>query len=152
VHHHWNEEPVRRYLWDDQPVALETVHTVLAASAADFARTGYGMWVLRDDGPGIAGLCGLRPIEGTADVEILYSVDAARWGSGLATEAARAVLGYAFDHLDLGRILGGVDEPNVASRRVLEKLGMRAVPSPAGAPPGVRYLAVARDAFRATSA
>jgi RimJ/RimL family protein N-acetyltransferase len=152
VHRHWNAELVRRFLWDDQPVALETVRAVLAASSADFARAGYGMWVLRDEAPGIVGLCGLRPIDGSDDVEVLYSIEPARWGRGLATEAARAVLTCAFARLGLTRILGGVDEPNVASRRVLEKLGMRPAAQPSGGPSGVHYLAVDRERFLATSA
>jgi ribosomal-protein-alanine N-acetyltransferase len=150
LHVHWNAPAVRRYLWDDQEVALDTVRAVLAASDADFARAGYGLWVVTDAAGTLVGSCGLRPIEGTPEVEILYSVEPARWGSGLATEAAAAVLRHAFVELGLARVLGGTNEPNVASRRVLEKLGMRAAPAIAGTPPGVHYLAVERAPFLAT--
>jgi RimJ/RimL family protein N-acetyltransferase len=151
LHAHWNAPLVRRYLWDDQEVALETVRAVVAASAADFARAGFGLWVLSDAQGALVGMCGLRPVEGTAEVEILYSLEPARWGSGLATEAAAAVLTYAFDVLSLPRVLGGIDEPNVASRRVLERLGMRPTPPPSGAAPGVRYLVREANAAPATS-
>lgn len=149
LHVHWNAPLVRRYLWDDQEVALETVRAVVAASAADFVRAGFGLWVLSDAEGALVGTCGLRPVEGTGEVEVLYSLESARWGKGLATEAAAAVLRFAFDVLSLPRVLGGIDEPNVASRRVLEKLGMRPTPSPEGAPPGVHYLALERSAPRA---
>lgn len=148
LHAHWNQPLVRRYLWDDEPVALETVHAVVAASEDDFARAGFGLWLLSERDRALVGVCGLRSVEDTGEIEILYSVDPARWGSGLATEAASAVLTFAFDVLGLPRVLGGIDEPNVASGRVLEKLGMRPTPSPAGAPPGVRYLALERAAPR----
>ena len=62
------------------------------------------------------------------------------------------MLRHAFATLGLARVLGGTDEPNVASRRVLEKLGMRPAGAIAGAPPAVRYLAVERDAFLASEA
>lgn len=150
LHAHWNAPAVRRFLWDDQEVAPDTVRAVLAASDADFARAGYGLWVVTDAAGALVGSCGLRPVEGTAEIEILYSVEPAHWGSGLATEAAAAVLHQAFAELGLARVLGGTDESNVASRRVLEKLGMRAAPAIAGAAPGVHYLAVERAPFLAT--
>ena len=52
-----------------------------------------------------------------------YCFDDAAWGHGLATEAARALLEWAFDSLDLNRVQAETDTRNVASARVLEKLG-----------------------------
>ncbi len=52
-----------------------------------------------------------------------YCFDRAAWGHGYATEAARAVLRWAFDTLDLNRVQAETDTRNVASARVLEKLG-----------------------------
>jgi [ribosomal protein S5]-alanine N-acetyltransferase len=52
-----------------------------------------------------------------------YCFAEAAWGHGYATEAARAVLRWAFDTLDLNRVQAEADTRNVASARVLEKLG-----------------------------
>ncbi|CAM5638496.1 GNAT family N-acetyltransferase [Streptomyces pilosus] len=52
-----------------------------------------------------------------------YCYDDATWGRGYATEAARALLGWAFDTLDLNRVQAEADTRNAASARVLEKLG-----------------------------
>jgi len=52
-----------------------------------------------------------------------YCFDAAAWGQGYATEAARALLQWAFDTLDLNRVQAETDTRNGASARVLEKLG-----------------------------
>jgi ribosomal-protein-alanine N-acetyltransferase len=52
-----------------------------------------------------------------------YCLDEAAWGHGYATEAARALLRWAFDTLDLNRVQAETDTRNVASARVLEKLG-----------------------------
>jgi RimJ/RimL family protein N-acetyltransferase len=46
-------------------------------------------------------------------------------GRGLATEGARQMLSIAFDVLDLRRVIARIDPRNVASARVLAKLGMR---------------------------
>lgn len=53
-----------------------------------------------------------------------YAISRAHWGRGLATEAARAVLAWAFAEHDLVEIWASTDAANVRSRRVLEKLGM----------------------------
>jgi len=47
-----------------------------------------------------------------------------RWGRGIATEAARLVLRYAFEHYGLNRVEATCMPENAGSRRVLEKLGM----------------------------
>ncbi len=57
--------------------------------------------------------------------EIGYSLARTLWGRGLTTEAASAVVGYGFEALELVRIWAAADVRNVASWRVMEKLGMR---------------------------
>ena len=52
-----------------------------------------------------------------------YCLDEAAWGRGFATEAAGALLGWAFPTLDLNRVQAELDTRNPASARVLEKLG-----------------------------
>ena len=52
-----------------------------------------------------------------------YCFNQAAWGHGYATEAAGAVLEWAFDTLDLNRVQAETDTRNAASARVLEKLG-----------------------------
>jgi RimJ/RimL family protein N-acetyltransferase len=52
-----------------------------------------------------------------------YCFADAAWGHGYATEAARGLLRWAFDTLDLNRVQAQTDTRNVASARVLEKLG-----------------------------
>jgi ribosomal-protein-alanine N-acetyltransferase len=52
-----------------------------------------------------------------------YCFDDAAWGHGYATEAVRVLLRWAFDTLDLNRAQAETDTRNVASARVLEKLG-----------------------------
>ncbi len=54
-----------------------------------------------------------------------YTLDPAYAGHGYATEAARGMVGHAFDTLGVRRVKAGAFVDNVASVRVLEKLGMR---------------------------
>lgn len=149
LHAHWNDPEVRRHLWDDEAVSRATVEAVIRRSQELFSTSGYGLWAVRVPGdPRPVGVCGLRPVEATPLVEIVYSLDPRHWGRGLATEAARAVLRYGFS-LGLDRIAGGADPPNAASVRVLERLGMRHFDDlPVDGRP-VPYYAVTRDDFAA---
>lgn len=52
-----------------------------------------------------------------------YCLHDTAWGQGYATEAARALLQWAFGSLDLNRVQAETDTRNAASARVLEKLG-----------------------------
>lgn len=54
-----------------------------------------------------------------------YGIGRAWWGRGLATEAARAAVDYAFRALGVDKVWARADPRNVASVKVLEKLGMQ---------------------------
>ena len=57
--------------------------------------------------------------------EVGYILGRAHWGKGLMAEALRSLLGYAFESLELNRIEADIDPRNVASARLLEKLGFK---------------------------
>lgn len=81
--------------------------------------------VLKETGE-VAGWCGLGPLEYDAsETEIFFVVAREHWGTGLATEAAAALLGYAFGTLGLTRVVAVADPGNAASLAVIRKLGMR---------------------------
>lgn len=72
------------------------------------------------------GRCGLdhtNPAD--ADPALFYLLKAGYWGKGLASEAARALLDYTFTQLKLSSIHGGAAPENLASKRVMEKIGMK---------------------------
>jgi [ribosomal protein S5]-alanine N-acetyltransferase len=145
---HWSEQVVRRYLWKDAVVDDETVGELVAASDADFAQHGYGIWALRGlDAESLIGMCGLRQLPGHAWPELLYSIRPRYWAQGLAQEAARAVLTHGFEELGLERVVAAAEPQNQASTRVLRKLGMMPFESIDGAP----YASVTRARFRELS-
>lgn len=57
------------------------------------------------------------------DGELGYFLVTKKWSKGIMTEAVRQICETAFMDLDIIRITGLVYEPNIASRRVLEKNG-----------------------------
>ena len=79
---------------------------------------------LRADGRQIGGI-GLRVDEQHQHAELGYWLGVPYWGQGYATEAAREMLRYAFQDLDLHRVFASHFGHNPASGRVLRKLSMR---------------------------
>jgi [ribosomal protein S5]-alanine N-acetyltransferase len=88
-------------------------------------RYDYGVWAAaaKLDGA-LVGYCGLNWVPEADAVEIDYGLLQAYWGRGIATEAARAAIGFGFEQIKLDQIIGLVVPENVASRCVLEHLGM----------------------------
>ena len=74
-------------------------------------------------------MCALRASSqpAVAPVEVVYSLEPAWWGRGLATRAAAAVLGYALGPVGLPAVAGAVDDGNHRSAAVLRRLGMAPV-------------------------
>ncbi len=126
LHALWIDPDVRRWLRDDKIISREQAEQEVREAIARFGTHGFGEWVVEPRGEARAiGFCGLRFVAGTPEIEILYGLAPDRWGQGLATEAARAVLRFGFEQCGLARVTGNADAPNAASVRVLEKLGMR---------------------------
>ncbi|MGH3087232.1 MAG: GNAT family N-acetyltransferase [Rubrobacteraceae bacterium] len=125
VHGLWTEADVRKYLWDDAVISVGEARKYIIGSAENFERHGFGLWGIRaKERETLVGFCGLRFLDDSSDIEILYGFSPAHRGEGFATEAARAVIRHGFEEARLRRILGITDLPNVASARVLEKVGM----------------------------
>jgi RimJ/RimL family protein N-acetyltransferase len=72
----------------------------------------------------LVGCAGLQPYDVSQGLyEVGYHLRPEFWGAGYATEAARAVVAYAFERVRPAALLAGHHPENHASKRVLEKLG-----------------------------
>lgn len=107
-----NAADARRYLRDG-PMAM-------------YDKFGFGLWRAsrRADGA-FVGMCGLLKRDILPDVDVGYAFLPEHWGQGYASEVAGACLELGARRFGLKRIIGVVSEHNVASIRVLEKIGMR---------------------------
>lgn len=107
----------------------ERTAAFIDADAASWAANGFGRWGLDLDGDFI-GYCGLSledwlPVLAAAPVGLSFRLHPDQWGKGLAVEAGRATLGYAFTELGLAEVVGCFVTANTQSRRALQKLGLR---------------------------
>jgi ribosomal-protein-alanine N-acetyltransferase len=143
------EPDVLRYFPNPGPPARDRVEKLVARQSAHWAEHGYGWWAvdLRADGA-FAGWNGLQYLPETGETEIGYLLGKPFWGKGLATEGARAGLRFGFEELGLEKIVAIVHPDNVASRRVIEKLGMSGRERAHYFGMDVYHYALKRQAFR----
>jgi RimJ/RimL family protein N-acetyltransferase len=72
----------------------------------------------------IIGWVGLTPLEGHSYTQLLYGLAKNCWRQGYASEAAAAMVHYAFRRMRLEELVAVVNPENGASRKVIEKIGM----------------------------
>ena len=138
----WREHdlPLARVLFGDPRVTAlvggpfddATVQARLAAEIACQRTHGYSYWPLfvgaELGAEGFAGCCGLKPRDPAARVyELGFYLRPEHWGRGLAVEAGRAVVAFAWDALEATALFAGHHPENHGSRGALVKLGFRYV-------------------------
>ncbi|MDA0184286.1 GNAT family N-acetyltransferase [Solirubrobacter phytolaccae] len=88
---------------------------------------GFGFWAVEAAGT-LVGFVGVgHPIYFPAyvhEVEVGWRLHPSAWGKGYATEAGRAAVDAALEHLAVRRVIAVIDPGNVASIAVAERLGM----------------------------
>ena len=125
----------------DDMAALLGSHTVMAyyprpktrAEAAgwiawnqdNYARDGFGLWIMRNATGSFVGDCGLtwQTIDATTNLEVGYHVLPDYQGQGIATAAAAACRDFARAR-NIPWLTANINPDNVPSRRVAEKIGM----------------------------
>ena len=91
----------------------------------DYKRNGYGRWaVVTKETNKFIGWCGLKFEEMKRETDIGFRFFEEEWNKGYATESAMACLAYGFEKLHLKCIIGRAMKENIASIRVLEKIGL----------------------------
>lgn len=101
---------------------------------AHIIERGWGAWAVERKADGkLIGMTGLAPVSDALPVgpaiEIEWRFIPDAWGKGYASEAARAVLSWAFANLDQDEFLAFTADTNLASQGVMRKIGMIADPS-----------------------
>ena len=126
VFHALNSDPeVMRYTGEAPSRNMEEARRRLR-EYPDHREHGYGRWALvLAEGGQVIGFNGLKYLPELGETDIGYRLFPEYWGRGLATESSLAVVRFGFEVLGLARIIGLVLPENLASIRVLKKIGMR---------------------------
>ncbi len=102
----------------------QALELLRSRSVADYRKHGFGrLAVVEKASRQLIGFAGLKYLGDRGEVDLGYRLLPTHWGRGFATESGRAILQDGFTRLGLTRIIATVFPKNVASVRVLEKLG-----------------------------
>ena len=145
-----NADPdVMRYIGDGKPQTREQTHLRIYAILDHWDQHGFGLCAIVDKASeAFIGFCGLQYLDNTSEIEVGYRLAKRFWGAGLATEAAKVGLREGFDVFGLGRIVAVVQPGNVASQRVLEKIGLRYEIDARFYKTDVKYYAITREEYQ----
>src|SRR5215469_11161628 len=106
--------------------SIEKTQTRLAGFINHQQAHGFSKWLVLDRDSGVAiGDAGLLVLRDYSWIDLGFRFAQQYWGKGLATETASAWVRAAFDEFRLNRLGAFVHPENVASIRVLEKVGFR---------------------------
>ena len=136
-----DQEPVYRFVFDGVAPDKAAIAATIERSSAE---AGSGMWVLEQSLAAVdpaarlkfgradqraltrhAGCVLLRPGQTSGEAELVYLLDPAHWGRGLATRMAWTAITHAFGPMRRTCVFAGADAGNTASLAVMQRLAMR---------------------------
>ncbi|TGA96943.1 N-acetyltransferase [Sporolactobacillus shoreae] len=123
----WGEPAVTKFISANGLFSKEQVHDRLNKEIKSDQQYNVQYWPLFELKTNKhIGCCGLHPYDlDKKTYEIGFHLKSAYWGNGYATEAATAVIRYAFDQLKSKNLFAGHNPKNVASKNLLLKLGFK---------------------------
>jgi RimJ/RimL family protein N-acetyltransferase len=122
-----NEPAWKLYIGDSRVTTLDEARNYLAQGpVAMYARLGFGLYLVELKTTAVTiGICGLLKRESLEDVDLGFALLQEFWGQGYALESAAAVVDYGRTTFGLKRLAAISSPENLASARLLEKLGFR---------------------------
>ncbi|MEC4814509.1 MAG: GNAT family N-acetyltransferase [Scytonema sp. PMC 1069.18] len=117
---------VMRYRLFSQPASFKQTQEFLISYLLHWEQHGFGRWAtIYKASQQLIGHCGLEYLAALDEVEVNYLLSSQYWGQGLATESAIALVSYGFKTLQFERLVALAKPENLASLRVMEKIGMQ---------------------------
>ena len=108
---------VRKYLWDDEIIDMQTTRKILEKNEEYFNSNKWGMWkIVPIKLKKTIGFVGLWFFYDEPQPQLIYGLLKSFVGNGYATEASRRIVEYAFENLQFNYLIAAIDEPNVASQ------------------------------------
>ena len=135
-----SDREMMRYISAGRTWSEKQVDEFFARQARNVAERGYcmGAVVLRETDE-VIGVAGVQPQRLAGEDEVGWWIGTAWQRQGFATEAGGASLAYALDVLQRSRVVAIADPENIASIRVMQKIGMRYLDTVSGHSLEARY-------------
>ncbi len=121
----WGDPEVTGLIDTRSPLSMDQIRERLEQEIRNHHNYGVQYWPMFSlDSKEHIGCCGLRPYNLENDIyELGFHIRSQYWQNGYATEAAKSVIEYAFNHLQASALFAGHNPKNKASRHLLLKLG-----------------------------
>ncbi len=114
-----------RYITGGVAWTDEQIQAFVGRQLKAYRERGFCRWKLIEKASSeLIGFCGVGYWKNSTEEEMGWWVARHLWGRGLATEAATAALGDAFERVGFDRLIAVADRENVASIRIMRKLGL----------------------------
>ncbi len=121
-----SDPQVRQFVGDGQAWSKARTEQFIQSAIGMLHEHGFCQWpLIYKASQELIGSCGF--VNTNTDPEIGWRLAPKYWGQGLATEGARTVLKHGIQTLGFQRVIATVEAKNVASIRIIEKLGMTLV-------------------------
>lgn len=121
-----SDATMMEYITGGEAWSEETIDAFFARQARHLDERGYCVGAVEQRGSGeVIGVAGLQPQTGSGDDELAWWIARERQGHGFASEIGSACLRYGLDVLRRPRIVAIAHPDNLASIRVMQKIGMR---------------------------
>ncbi len=121
-----NSDPeIVKYVHEPTLKTVEQAEKILLDIILPQYKNNLGRWAIHTKSDmDFIGWCGLKYRPEIDEIDLGYRLMQKAWGKGLATEAAQHTLDHGLDKLHLKIITGRAHIENIASIKVLEKIGM----------------------------
>ena len=121
-----SDEEVIKYLGGKKMQNPQAIEKRLNFYINCYEKFGFGVcamiWKATNE---MFGWSGLQPLEDTGEIELGYGMKKEFWGKGIGYECASVWLEFGFERVGLERIVAIAYPENEASRRIMEKCGMK---------------------------
>jgi RimJ/RimL family protein N-acetyltransferase len=137
----WGDVKVTKFFDGRGPLSREQVAYRLRQEIATQSEHGIQYWpIFRLESGEHIGCAGLRPYDASRNIlEIGFHIRSKHWRKGYASEAARALMDYAFVSLKVTGLFAGHNPKNLGSRNLLIKLGFNYTHDEFYAPTGLEH-------------
>ena len=120
------DNEVMRYITGGAPWSDDQIRSFVDRQVQCYLERGFCRWKLVEKPTGeLIGFCGVGFWRDGLDPEIGWWLARPFWGKGLATEAATVALRDVFERVKLDRVISVARPANLASTRIMEKLGLQ---------------------------
>jgi len=149
LHRILSQEDVLKYFPGPGEPTLEKAQRFIAHQIKQWGEVGYAWWAidLKETGA-LVGWNGLQYLPETGETEIGFLIDSTQWGKGLTTEAGRVGVRFAFDTVGISELIALAHPENLASQRVIEKLGLEFIEETEYFDMAVRKFTLGAEAYR----